>query len=379
MTQSAGESILAKAVGSRPYEVVYDLQEFRFRLAADDPTPLHRVKRFLPLQSKTPEATRDRAAAAIEISQVCDSDLSHLLDRLADERPPVWEAETFQGEWHRCYYLEGGLAVFRSVGAGGYWTLRKDQTIAIVATEDSRVRDRLLLRVFREVLLRLSENAGAVAFHAAAVAMDGCGVLITGPSGCGKTTLATAICSLPNAAFITNDLAAVRLAAPPAVGGFPLPVRIAEVAAAANGALSDALAVGGKPNGPDEARQQGTTKLEVEPEAFCSALGCRWAASAELRLIILPHLVLDKQNIRSSMADPRETREILLHELYTPCSRRWQRPWIQPLATSTDIIRNNALSAVDELGRFPAVHLTFGIDIGERISELQLLEIIQCG
>jgi hypothetical protein len=55
---------------------------------------------------------------------------------------------------------------------------------------------------------------GELTLHAAAVALDGAGVLLVGDSGAGKSSLAAALCSHHGADFIADDIAGIVLGPP---------------------------------------------------------------------------------------------------------------------------------------------------------------------
>ena len=142
--------------------------------------------------------------------------------------------------------------------------------------------ERYPLRVIREVVLRCGETRGRTAFHAAAAAIDGHGVLVAGPSGAGKTTVLAAL-----AAHRRADLSPpIGRCSPSAADfiGVPLSIRIA------GGTLSALTPREALPSPRVLPRTSVPLEGSCTPRDFAAAFASRVRESAPLRLVSSPTL-----------------------------------------------------------------------------------------
>ncbi|MEU3282499.1 hypothetical protein [Streptomyces antibioticus] len=216
--------------------------------------------------------------------------------------------------------------------------------------------ERYALRVIREVVLRCAEHRGWTAFHAAAGAVDGQGVLIAGASGAGKTTVLTALAAHRRADLIGSDRVLVTESATSVVG-VPISVRIA------GGTLS-ALA----PNRnlpPHSLLPTGfgaTRKASCTPHDFAHAFAARVRESAPLRLVVLPRLSDDDQEVSIAFPCPATARAALAAACCTPDDEDWLHPWFADRTRRVGELARQAADLMDDLvARAPVMTVTAGV------------------
>ncbi|MEW2581332.1 hypothetical protein [Streptomyces syringium] len=216
--------------------------------------------------------------------------------------------------------------------------------------------ERYLMRIIRESVLRCAETRGWAAFHAAATAVEGQGVLIAGPSGAGKTTVATALATHYGADLIASDRAVVTDQAAMVVG-VPLSVRIG---AGTLGALPPhhRLTRFRAPLG----NSGHAHKASYTPRTFAHAFAARVRESAPLRVAVIPQLSDDAQDVTVSVLGPDAARAALTAACCTPDDEDWLHPWFADRTRPVHVIRDQAAQLVDDLvQRVPVVNVRAGV------------------
>lgn len=215
--------------------------------------------------------------------------------------------------------------------------------------------ERYALRVIRDVVLRCAEPRGWAAFHAAAGAVGGHGVLIAGASGAGKTTVLTALAAHHRADLIGSDRVLVTQAAASVVG-VPISVRIA------GGTLSALPPGQGLP--PHKLLPAGSSggKASCTPHDFAHAFAARVRESAPLRLVVLPRLSDDDQEVTVTVPRPATARAALAAACCTPHDEDWLRPWFADRTRPAgDLARQSARLMDDLVARAPVMTMTAGV------------------
>ncbi|WP_200259828.1 hypothetical protein [Streptomyces sp. HSG2] len=216
--------------------------------------------------------------------------------------------------------------------------------------------ERYALRVIREVVLRCAEHRGWTAFHAAAGAVDGHGVLIAGASGAGKTTVLTALAAHRRADLIGSDRVLVTESAASVVG-VPISVRIA------GGTLS-ALAPNRNlpPHSVLPTDFGAARKASCTPHDFAHAFAAHVRESAPLRLVVLPRLSDDDQEVSIAFPCPAAAREALAAVCCTPHDEDWLHPWFADRSRPVGELARQAADLMDDLvARAPVMTVTAGV------------------
>ena len=281
-----------------------------------------------------------------------------LATRLAAARPV--EVVPFRGEPY----------LFSWIGQVGWWRpapaphLPADHLYAkdaegrlhIVLHAGTDRGERYVLRVVREVVLRCAEHRGWAAFHAAAGAVDGHGVLIAGASGAGKTTVLTALAAHRRADLISSDRALVTEAAASVVG-VPISVRIAGGTLSALASNSSLPPHSVLPTGFGAMR-----KASCTPRGFAHAFAARVRESAPLRLVVLPRLSDDDQDVSIASPCPAAARAALAAVCCTPHDEDWLHPWFADRTRPVDELARQAADLMDDLvTRVPVMTMTAGV------------------
>ncbi|MET8183932.1 hypothetical protein [Streptomyces sp. NPDC005336] len=216
--------------------------------------------------------------------------------------------------------------------------------------------ERYALRVIREVILRCAEHRGWTAFHAAAAAVDGHGVLIAGASGAGKTTVLSALAAHRRADLIGSDRVLVTERAAHLVG-VPLSVRIA------GGTLSALPPEKGLPPHSVLPTDFGTTrKASCTPHDFAHAFAARVRESSPPRLVVLPQLRDDDQELSIAFPCPAAARTALAAACCTPDDEDWLHPWFADRTRPPSELARQSADLMDDLvARVPVMTVTAGV------------------
>ncbi|MER7149657.1 hypothetical protein [Streptomyces lydicus] len=272
---------------------------------------------------------------------------------------PTLSVEPFRGE----PYLWG-------VGEVDWWRpdprshLFKDHLYAqdstgrlhIVLHPEGYRGERYLLRVIREVVLRCGEDRGWTAFHAAAAAVAGQGVLIAGPTTAGKTTVLAALACHRRADLVASDRALLTENAADVVG-VPLSIRIA------GGTLSALTPREALPPHRLLPREFGTDrKASCTPRDFASAFSAQVRETAPLRLVILPQLCDDDTPLTIQRLDDETAWAELAAACCTPDDEDWLHPWFSCRSRSVESLHAQADQALADLvAMAPVFRVTAGV------------------
>lgn len=255
-----------------------------------------------------------------------------------------------------------------------YIVTREGGTIDVWMATGAKEPDRHLLRFIREIVYRAMESAGAIALHAAAVAIgERDGYLLVGPSGAGKTTLMIAMLHGAAGRLLCNDRV---MLAPELLRlyGLPLPVRVGAGTVMSLEPLrclvgrADTLIRAQKMGGADlvEASHPSPTnwaspaKVELSPVELCRALGADLQPSATLRAVIVPCVEPGPCPPSFEPISADEVLGIIEGERCTPRDPLWSDPWLEPrVCASEEDIRRGLRETV---ARVSAYRIYFGTD-----------------
>ncbi|SCL20808.1 hypothetical protein GA0074692_0990 [Micromonospora pallida] len=134
------------------------------------------------------------------------ADIQALLDEVAGTATRG-EFELTRG-FRQPRYDIGDHTVFtlRDVNSDEVAALVRTGRRAVLVRPRSRLGDRWLTRLIRDVATRFATAAGSLILHSSALVYAGCGWLVVGDSGAGKSTTAIALARLlPSAGWMGND------------------------------------------------------------------------------------------------------------------------------------------------------------------------------
>ncbi len=248
--------------------------------------------------------------------------------------------------------------------------LRNANSISVIADQACNEAERLLLRLVREIVTRVLETRGMIAFHGGAqVVGRDCGALIVGPSGSGKTTLLIHLADLFSARFLCND----RVIVDPSTGRLfysPLPVRIGLDAARHWRALQRLVSSGEtleRPhsceainyvsNGRARDLDIENIKIELNPVEFCRLSKTSAVSSCALSMIFVPRFSSSPKVVLRPLSR-NEVIQHLKNECRTGYDQMWPNPWIE----NRPPIHLDAIEdAIHDLAkRVPALELQYG-------------------
>lgn len=313
-------------------------------------------RRALPHRMHECPVTRLRADIRIgrtEVDRITETARTH-------SRQPV--IETVPGVELQRFRYGGGVyfavVADRLEGRPGAWAVRATPGTATLFLRDGSARSHHYpLRIIREVMMRCHENHGGLVMHAAAAACDGGGVLVCGPRARGKTTTLARMLRL-GARLLSNDR--VLLQHDDELVAVPLPVPLGrgtldsdpELTAAAGRPAVEALPV----------TFASTGKLSLSPRAFAAALGSELAATAGLRLVVLPGLVDTRELPSVRWLTPREGGAALAECCFTPHDEFWLRPWLARRTATDAALGDHARKRLADVAKtVPAISVRFGV------------------
>ncbi|MEK3835987.1 hypothetical protein [Paenibacillus sp. FSL R7-0128] len=259
--------------------------------------------------------------------------------------------ESFVGEFHKKYKYQG-FNIFAKTSANSQWSkkdfivIKHNEEIFIVLSSLTDNKERHLLRIIREAVLRYSEDNGMCMFHSAAVALRNKGILISGQSGSGKTTLMTHLITGLGAHFTSNDRVLLSLNDKYLKAlYFPLAIRLGPGTVKGNSSLrkyidnqlTSRIQIHGFQCLNDiNINQHFKTKrkYELTPLEFSVALQTQLCDEVTPVLIIEPCIRINGDKIYSEVLSADEKLKLFLDNCFTPYDESWKNPWIFERNTS---------------------------------------------
>ena len=220
-------------------------------------------------------------------------------------------------------------------------------------------------RHLREIGYRRAEDDGWVCLHASAATLDGRGVLIVGDSGAGKSSLALALATAENGAFLSNDRTMITTAsgAAPRAVAMPGPIRL-------NGGTLQALGFGNarqwdltRPKPAADTDWQtfhGASKLHILPAEWHERTSTPLAPTTTVDLVVFPRIVQDSDELHLQPARPGPARELLAAQCMSPGDDVYVHDWLGIRTGSAADLAGNAARALNTLADRPALRLSFG-------------------
>jgi hypothetical protein len=268
-------------------------------------------------------------------------------------------------------------------GLEGAYVVGWDGHRAIVVTRPGlERRERLVVRVVRELVMRQHEAQGAVVFHAAGLSRGGLGLLSVGASGAGKTT--SLLLSVDRGGtLLSNDRMIVTgVGARWTLVGVPLPVRIGRATLEGLPELAEWVRASHlarpQPAGKDPSqlpRQFASSrKVELTPRELADVVGGAVGTTAPLHAIMLPELQHDDRPPWCEPATVDQVRDVLSSACFTPHDETWLSPWLIERGAPDAVIAERARASCAELARsVPGFRVGLGVRGGspQRLRELR--------
>lgn len=189
---------------------------------------------------------------------------------------------------------------------------------------------RVLLR--DQLLQRFEHDAGAVIWHAAAVARRGRGVAILGERNAGKTTAMLALMARSGHDFVSADRVGIMATppAPPVLLGVPARANVHLVSLRPGEPLAD-LRVG------VDAATAIDGKVLVDPAELAAHFGVGITASAQLDTVIVPRIDEAARSQVARTQDPRHVRALLAGHVLGEANAANTHPhWLRHPAVSVE-------------------------------------------
>ena len=190
-----------------------------------------------------------------------------------------------------------------------YRISRRHPHVRVLAGADRVAARVALMRVVRELAMLHAQRTGRLLLHAAALAVDGRGILLVGPKLAGKTTQLLHLLRAPGAGLVANDRVAVDLGgAAPHVTGLPSIVALRPGTLALFPGLAERIATRGhafwrtlaeaRPASPPAA------SADLTPAQLCEVLGVRAIAGAPLGALLFPRRAATARGVEVERLPP---------------------------------------------------------------------------
>ncbi|RAN76606.1 GTP-binding protein [Bacillus sp. SRB_331] len=249
----------------------------------------------------------------------------------------------------------------------------------LVLRKNTKEKNRQLLRIMKEVTIRTYENKGGVIFHAGAVMLQNKGIIISGPKGAGKTTLLCHILNKMNIDYIANDriiitdeldIVYLPLSMRIGVGTFNNMSKVREYVKTMKLSRMQMKGL----NGNSEAIFKGALKYEIVSKELEKIFSCNLKDCANLRLVVMPNIILNKNIIEVEELGDAEKRKLLAENMLSPNDDMWLNPWIEKRTLSDgelDEVRITMLNKI--IDNVKVIKLSYGT----QNSSDEILDILQ--
>jgi len=218
------------------------------------------------------------------------AELGRRLAPLSSRTRPVFVLDTetvHQPTW----WLDGATVAFDE-RCECYYLLAEDRIT--VLTHPGAARARLgLLRVVRELICSAARSDTRLDLHAAAVEIDGRGVVACGPKRTGKSSLLCQLLSSGQARYVANDrVRIVEHDTALIARGIPTVVRLRPLTLDTFPALRAKVAAPPASGGADSpAAPAAAVDVSVTPARLCALLGAAACLEAPLAVVLHPRIV----------------------------------------------------------------------------------------
>ena len=184
---------------------------------------------------------------------------------------------------------------------------RAEHAVTVLSPAGNEGARTALMRAVRELAMNDSRRAGGLFLHAAALAVDGRGLLIAGEKRAGKTTLLLHLLRTTGADFVSNDRVLLPAPAAPEVRAMPTIVtlrtgtldRIPGLRAAIESrSFYYRRTVAESAEHPAPARAWPDGSFGLSPAQLCSLLGVAARPRCAPRILLFPRLRGDRRGAR---------------------------------------------------------------------------------
>ncbi|CRK56908.1 hypothetical protein [Alloactinosynnema sp. L-07] len=232
-------------------------------------------------------ATAQPGKADVEVSVRVDPAAVAATRQTWASVPPSEMRRSHPGHRYRAWATDKSATVLLPARTSDH-TITVDGHHILVHAQRAEVAATVGVRIVRQLIMRGGENRGGRAVHAAAVDLDGTGILIGGYPGAGKSSVVTRLLETHHARPVSNDRTVLIPGEPGwRAVGVPLAWRFTPEGLHASHGLATSISRGT----PQRGHRLIDGKIELTPHEVDEALACRAMATTMIgRLVILARL-----------------------------------------------------------------------------------------
>lgn len=320
----------------------------------------------------------DVSKAKVVIHHIINKEWYYDLCSLCENLAKQDRVETFKNLFH-IHYRYDEYDIFLPDNHNSQYAIIAQNKIFYLLSACSQTTQ--ILRILREIILRIHENNGSIFYHAGAVQVQGKGFLISGEAASGKTTLILKLIK-NGATYIANDRVFLhRVKTGIEQIYFPISMRVGL------GTVFNMDELNKIVHEYPWSRQQTETidyynqcvqsenfpfhctkKLEITSQELSQIFGVSRLEKSPVNYILFPKLDLRIKNPTVRLVSPIEAEERLNKQCMTPFDKNWVNSWLYPRNIEIPELRSGADSLIKELSTtVKCIEINFGSYIPENI------------
>lgn len=334
----------------------YNIHELELNCYFDNLNTLLNIEQYINVNNKK-SALKKIDLICIEDDQLFYSNLNDFIktDKIAtfkNSKFIEYHYENIQSVYEKQYIFRAKETV------NDYILIREKNTLLLIFKKNNQ-NILIPLRIIREILLRSLENNMEIFFHASAIEYKGSGIIITGDSGAGKTSLMTHFVANSDAAFLANDRVIITKSNELIIKQFPLPIRLGMGTAKQYNELLKAAKFQRKQSRYvekalkdfpiKEHHYENVGKLELTPKEFSDLFNSNFIDTAKLKLIIIPSIQFNSDEIKIFELTEDEKKEYLNDGCFTPTDESRLKDWVENLEYDFVTLKENSNKIIGDM------------------------------
>lgn len=251
--------------------------------------------------------------------------------------------------------------------------VKKCSEIYIVMNSNTKEKERQLLRIVREVLLRIQEDRAKCFYHSAVTSYKDKGILICGKSGAGKTTLLSYFMEKLKANFITNDRAFIYIKDNEVnVQYCPISIRVGIGTIRStrkymnyikNCNLTRKQLFEVKKTNIEDMQNvfRDKVKYSLTSKEISNIFDVKLFEHTKLHCIIQSNIIKDFDGLIIEKIDKNDCEKLFDISCFTPFDEEWVNPWIWERKSSEEVLKENSRALKEKMvSQCDMIKVTYG-------------------